>query len=78
MFGATFLVALSYMIHARLEGEVRHDSLARILVMLLAFTQPLVRGLGAVLYVAAFQAHAGVGHHGPARTRDEFSRAVSP
>ena len=43
MFGATFLVALSYMIHARLEA--RFDTIpARILVMLLAFTQPLVRG----------------------------------
>lgn len=43
MFGATFLVALSYMIHARLEA--RFDTIpARILVMILAFTQPLVRG----------------------------------
>ena len=43
MFGATFLVALSYMIHARLEAKF--DTIpARILVMLLAFTQPLVRG----------------------------------
>jgi hypothetical protein len=43
MFGATFLVALSYMIHARLEAK--YDTIpARILVMLLAFTQPLVRG----------------------------------
>ncbi len=43
MFGATFLVALSYMIHARLEA--RFDTIpARILVMALAFTQPLVRG----------------------------------
>ena len=43
MFGATFLVALSYMIHARLEA--RFDTIpARILVMLLAFAQPLVRG----------------------------------
>ena len=43
MFGATFLVALSYMIHARLEA--RFDTIpARILVMGLAFTQPLVRG----------------------------------
>ena len=43
MFGATFLVALSYMIHARLEA--RFDTIpARILVMILAFAQPLVRG----------------------------------
>ena len=43
MFGATFLVALSYMIHARLEAKF--DTIpARILVMILAFTQPLVRG----------------------------------
>ena len=43
MFGGTFLVALSYMIHARLEAKF--DTIpARILVMLLAFTQPLVRG----------------------------------
>ena len=43
MFGATFMVALSYMIHARLEA--RFDTIpARVLVMILAFTQPLVRG----------------------------------
>ena len=43
MFGATFLVALSYMIHARLEAKF--DTIpARLLVMVLAFTQPLVRG----------------------------------
>ncbi len=43
MFGATFLVALSYMIHARLE--TKFDTIpARILVMILAFLQPLVRG----------------------------------
>lgn len=43
MLGATFLVALSYMIHAKLEP--RHDTiLARLLVIFLAFTQPLFRG----------------------------------
>ncbi len=43
MFGGTLLVALSYMIHAKLEP--RHDTiLARLLVTFLAFTQPLVRG----------------------------------
>ncbi len=43
MFGATFMVALSYMIHARLEAKF--DTIpARLLVMVLAFTQPLVRG----------------------------------
>jgi glycosyltransferase involved in cell wall biosynthesis len=43
MFGATFLVALSYMIHAKLEA--RHDTiLARLLVAFLALAQPLVRG----------------------------------
>jgi O-antigen biosynthesis protein len=43
MFGGTFLVALSYMIHARLEA--RHDTiLARLLVAFLALVQPLVRG----------------------------------
>ncbi len=43
MFGATFLVALSYMIHARLEAHF--DTIpARVLVMMLAFLQPLVRG----------------------------------
>jgi hypothetical protein len=43
MFGGTFLVALSYMLHARLEPQF--DSiLARLLVAFLAFTQPLVRG----------------------------------
>ena len=43
MFGGTFLVALSYMLHARLEPQF--DSVrARLLVVFLAFTQPLVRG----------------------------------
>lgn len=43
MLGGTFAVALSYMIHARLEA--RFDTIpARILVMMLAFTQPLFRG----------------------------------
>ncbi|MFZ4598163.1 MAG: glycosyltransferase [Terrimicrobiaceae bacterium] len=43
MFGGTFLVALSYMIHARLES--RHDTIpARLLVAWLALAQPLVRG----------------------------------
>jgi len=43
MFGATFLVALSYMIHARIER--RYDTiLARLLVAFLALRQPLVRG----------------------------------
>jgi glycosyltransferase involved in cell wall biosynthesis len=43
MFGCTFLVALSYMIHARIER--RFDTIpARLLVAFLAFTQPLVRG----------------------------------
>ena len=43
MFGGTFLVALSYMMNARIEpgfDTVR----ARLLTMFLAFTQPLVRG----------------------------------
>jgi hypothetical protein len=43
MFGATFLVALSYMIHARIERRF-DNSRARLLVTFLAFTQPLVRG----------------------------------
>lgn len=43
MFGGTFLVALSYMIHAKLEP--RHDTIpARLLVAFLALTQPLFRG----------------------------------
>ena len=43
MFGGTFLVALSYMIHARLEPG--HDTIrARLLVTFLALAQPLVRG----------------------------------
>jgi len=43
MFGATFLVALSYMIHARLEPKF--DTIrARLLVAFLALVQPLVRG----------------------------------
>lgn len=43
MFGGTFLVALSYMIHAKLEP--RFDTIrARLLVAFLALAQPLVRG----------------------------------
>jgi glycosyltransferase involved in cell wall biosynthesis len=43
MFGGTFLVALSYMIHARIER--RFDTVfARLLVAFLAFSQPLARG----------------------------------
>ncbi len=43
MFGATFLVALSYMLHARIER--RFDTMsARLLVVFLAFMQPLGRG----------------------------------
>jgi len=43
MFGGTFLVALSYMIHARIEPK--HDTIrARLLVAFLAFAQPLTRG----------------------------------
>jgi glycosyltransferase involved in cell wall biosynthesis len=43
MLGATFLVALSYMIHARIEADF--DTVrARLLVGFLAFTQPLARG----------------------------------
>lgn len=43
MFGGTFLVALSYMIHAKLEP--RHDTVrARLLVAFLALAQPIARG----------------------------------
>ncbi|PYK38092.1 MAG: glycosyl transferase [Verrucomicrobia bacterium] len=43
MFGGTLCVALSYMVHARIEPEF--DTVrARLLVMCLAFAQPLVRG----------------------------------
>ncbi len=43
MFGGTLCVALSYMLHARIEPKF--DTIAaRMLVMFLAFTQPLVRG----------------------------------
>ncbi len=43
MIGGTFLVALSYMVQARIEP--RYDTVpARLLVMFLAFAQPLVRG----------------------------------
>lgn len=43
MIGGTLLVALSYMIHARLEAK--HDTIpARLLVAFLALAQPLVRG----------------------------------
>ena len=43
MFGGTLCVALSYMVRARIEP--RFDTLyARLLVMVLAFVQPLVRG----------------------------------
>ena len=43
MFGGTFLVALSYMIHARIEPKF-DTILARLLVAFLALRQPLVRG----------------------------------
>ncbi len=43
MFGGTLCVAISYMLHARIEPKF--DTIpARLLVMFLAFTQPLVRG----------------------------------
>jgi len=43
MFGGTFLVALSYMIHAKLEPK--HDTIrARLLVAFLALAQPIARG----------------------------------
>jgi hypothetical protein len=43
MFGLTLCVALSYMVRARIEP--RFDTVhARLLVMVLAFVQPLVRG----------------------------------
>ncbi|MDQ3120552.1 MAG: glycosyltransferase [Verrucomicrobiota bacterium] len=43
MFGGTLCVAISYMLHARIEPKF--DTIAaRMLVMFLAFTQPLVRG----------------------------------
>lgn len=43
MFGGTLLVALSYMVRARIEPKF--DTVAaRLLVMCLAFAQPLVRG----------------------------------
>ncbi|MEA3210824.1 MAG: hypothetical protein QOE70_3881 [Chthoniobacter sp.] len=43
MFLSTFLVSLSYMIHARIEAKF--DTIpARLLVTFLAFVQPLVRG----------------------------------
>jgi len=43
MFGGTFLVALSYMVNARIE--LKFDTVAaRLLVAFLAVTQPLVRG----------------------------------
>jgi len=43
MFGGTFLVALSFMMHAKLERK--HDTIrARLLVAFLALAQPLVRG----------------------------------
>lgn len=43
MFGGTLCVAISYMLHARIEPKF--DTIAaRLLVMFLAFAQPLVRG----------------------------------
>jgi glycosyltransferase involved in cell wall biosynthesis len=43
MFGGTLCVALSYMVRARIEPK--YDTVhARLLVMVLAFVQPLVRG----------------------------------
>ena len=74
MFGATFLVALSYMIHARLEA--RFDTIpARVLVMVSGLHAATGTRVGKVLDVAALQAHAGLGHHGP-RTRTRTARCA--
>jgi len=43
MLGATLCVALSYMLRARIEPKL-DTAVARLLVMFLAFAQPLVRG----------------------------------
>jgi hypothetical protein len=43
MFGGTLLVAISYMLRARIEQKF-DTAAARLLVMFLAFAQPLVRG----------------------------------
>src|SRR5947199_6276328 len=43
MFGGTLTVALSYMVRARIEAKFDTGP-ARLLVMCLAFLQPLVRG----------------------------------
>ena len=43
MFGGTFLVALSYMMHARIEAKF-DTILARLLVVFLALAQPWARG----------------------------------
>jgi hypothetical protein len=43
MFGGTFLVALSYMMHARIEAKF-DTILARLLIVFLALAQPWARG----------------------------------
>ena len=81
MFGGTFLVALSYMLHARIEPEF--DTIrARLLVAFLALMQPLGPRLGALFHLAEIQAHTAGGHRcargraSPPRARAAASRKL--
>lgn len=69
MFGGTFLVALSYMIHAKLEPKF--DTVrARLLVAFLALAQPLVRGWWRYYTWLKFKRTPGavIGHHSQQET----------
>ena len=58
MLGGTLCVALSYMVRASIEPKF--DTVrARLLVMMLAFVQPLVRGFSRYFTWLRFQAHTG-------------------
>ena len=61
MFGGTFLVALSYMIHAKLEPK--HDTIRRASAGCVPGPHPAAgAGLVSLLYLAEIQAHASGGH----------------
>src|SRR5437763_2941403 len=53
MLGGTLCVALSYMVRASIEPKFDTAG-ARLLVMFLAFAQPLVRGLSRFFYLLLF------------------------
>ena len=61
MFGATFLVALSYMLHARIERKL-DTVFARLLVVFLRLYATARPRLGALFHLAQVQTHAARGY----------------